>query len=356
MDKLALDLYTDYLISSFAQVTATGLSTLLGGSLSHDRISRSLNSEILTSADLWRCVKPLVRQVQGQDGVLIFDDSIEAKPYSDESELISWHFDHCVGHCVKGINLLSALYHSQDVSIPVAFETITKPEWVIDKKTNKPKRVAKQTKNEIYRQMLKVCVHNGLLFRYVLNDVWFASAENMIYVKVELEKDFVMPLKDNRKVTFNPPSVANRTYAAVSTLQLEANSTYTIWLEGIPFPLLLVKQVFTNGDGSQGVVYLVTSDTMLTYEKITTLYQKRWKVEEYHKSLKSNLGFAKSPAKIVRTQSNHIFCTLLAFVKMEQMRMQTHCNHFAMKAKLYQAAIASAFEQLQQLKAICSLA
>ena len=112
----------------------------------------------------------------------------------------------------------------------------------------------------------------------------------------------------------------------------------------------------TNKDGSQGVVYLVTSDTTLTWEQITTLYQKRWKVEEYHKSLKSNLGFAKSPTKTIRTQTNHLFACLVAFVKMEKLRLQTKCNHFAMKAKLYEAAIAAAYEQLQQLKTKCSLA
>ncbi|MDQ2730618.1 MAG: transposase [Armatimonadota bacterium] len=353
MDKIAVDLYTDYLISSFGQVTATGLSTLLNGSLSHDRVSRSLNGEILTSADLWHSVKPLVRQVQSEDGVLIFDDSVEGKPYSDESEIICWHWDHCVGRSVKGLNLLSALYYSKEVSLPVAFELITKTEWVTDKKTGKPKRAAKQTKNELYRQMLKTCVKNGLPFRYVLNDVWFASAENMVYVKAELGKDFVMPLKDNRKITQEPPSIPNRTYEAVSTLQLEANSTLTIWLEGVSFPLLLAKQVFTNEDGSQGVIYLVTSDTTLTYEQVIKIYQKRWKVEEYHKSIKSNLCFARSPTRTVRTQSNHVFCTLLAFVKLERLRLQTHCDHFALKAKLYQAALASAFEELQRLKANC---
>ena len=51
------------------------------------------------------------------------------------------------------------------------------------------------------------------------------------------------------------------------------------------------------------------------------LYQKRWKVEEYHKSLKSNLGFAKSPAKTTRTQTNPIFASLVAFVTMEKLRL-----------------------------------
>ncbi len=356
MDKDLLDLYTDYLISAFGLTTATGLSALMGNTLSHDRITRLLSGRDFTSADLWLLVKPLVRQVQSEDAVLVIDDSIEAKPYTDESELICWHWDHVEGRSVKGINLLTTLYHSQSVSVPVAFELVKKPDFVTDKKTGRQKRAARQTKNELYRQMLGVCVKNALVFRYVLNDTWFASSENMVFVKQALDKDFVMPLKDNRKVTLEAPGTPHRRFVSVSKLALEENATVTVWLEDVDFPLLLCKQVFTNADGSTGVLYLVTSDTTLTAEAIQALYQKRWKVEEYHKSLKSNLAFSKSPTKTVRTQSNHIFACLMAFVKMEQMRMKTRLNHFAMKGQLYQAALRSAFEQLQTLKAHCGLA
>ncbi|MFN6383155.1 MAG: IS701 family transposase, partial [Pseudanabaena sp.] len=42
MDRKFLDLYSDYLISSFGKVTATGLSELLDGELSHDQITSRL--------------------------------------------------------------------------------------------------------------------------------------------------------------------------------------------------------------------------------------------------------------------------------------------------------------------------
>ena len=87
MDKEILDLYSDYLLSSFSYTTATGLSGLLEGSLSHDRITRFLSTKASTSADLWLLVKPFVRQVQSPTAVLIFDDSIEEKPYTDENEI-----------------------------------------------------------------------------------------------------------------------------------------------------------------------------------------------------------------------------------------------------------------------------
>jgi hypothetical protein len=50
-----------------------------------------------------------VRETEHEDGVLIFDDTIQEKPYTDENELVCWHFDHTKGSSVKGINLLNCL-------------------------------------------------------------------------------------------------------------------------------------------------------------------------------------------------------------------------------------------------------
>jgi len=79
-DNELLDLYSDYLISAFGQTTATGLATLLDGQISHDRVQRFLAGTKRTSSDLWQTVKPHVRAIQHQDGVLILDDSIAEKP------------------------------------------------------------------------------------------------------------------------------------------------------------------------------------------------------------------------------------------------------------------------------------
>ena len=49
MNKQLLDLYSDYLISSFNKTTATGLSQLVDGSVSHDKISRFLAERKYTS-------------------------------------------------------------------------------------------------------------------------------------------------------------------------------------------------------------------------------------------------------------------------------------------------------------------
>jgi hypothetical protein len=165
MKKAELELYSDYLISTFGSATAKGLSAMVDGDVSHDHVTRLLSERQYTSKDLWLQVKSTVRQVERDDGVFIFDDTIQEKAWTDENEMMCWHFDHCSGRTVRGINLLNALYHSGEVSIPVAFEVIRKPIQFFDLKTRQIKRTSLVTKNELMREMIGTCVNNTLKFR-----------------------------------------------------------------------------------------------------------------------------------------------------------------------------------------------
>jgi hypothetical protein len=57
-----------------------------------------------------------VPQVEREAGCLIFDDTIQEKEWTDESEIICWHYDHNKGRAVKGINVLNALSQWQSIS------------------------------------------------------------------------------------------------------------------------------------------------------------------------------------------------------------------------------------------------
>ena len=84
MNTDLLELYTDYLLSAFSYTTATGLSKMTDGEVSHDKVTRFLSEKELDSPALWRLVKPLVRELEdeGSPGILIIDDTIEEKPYN----------------------------------------------------------------------------------------------------------------------------------------------------------------------------------------------------------------------------------------------------------------------------------
>jgi hypothetical protein len=178
MDKL-LDLYTDYLLSSFGQTSATGLSNMLDNVIKHDHFTRLLTESNFDSKYLWLSVKPLVREHQTEDGCLIFDDSIIEKPYTDENDMICWHWDHSKSRNVKGINILTAFYHSQKqmqaLRIPVGVETIKKTIRFCDVKTKKEKRTSPVSKNELMQDMTMQAISNGLIFKYILGDTCGAA-------------------------------------------------------------------------------------------------------------------------------------------------------------------------------------
>src|SRR3954447_24226242 len=198
-----VELYTDYLLCSFGQTTATGLSQLLGGTISHDKITRCLSQQQYDSSYLWQSVKPMVQELTHSSRttiVLSFDDSIEEKMYSDENELIYWHYDHVLNRSVKGVNFLTALLDIEGVRIAVAVEFVKKDQWEQNEKTGKPKRKSSKTKNEQFREMIRRC-HWNCRFDYVVCDSWYSSAENMKTIKEELNSNFIMALKSNRTYT-----------------------------------------------------------------------------------------------------------------------------------------------------------
>lgn len=346
-----LDIYTDYLISSFGQATATGLSRMLDGQISHDKVTRSLSGESKTSAHLWQIVKPMVRSVEdSEQGSILVDDSILEKLYTDENEIVCWHWDHSKERHVKGINFVSANYQIGDVCLPLAFDLVTKTEIYIDEKTGDLKRRSVISKNERFRMLLRVCVHNQVKFRYVLNDSWFASAENMKFVKRDLRREFVMPLKDNRKVALSLDGQRKGHFKKVSLLDLQVGVPTQIWLEDVSFPLHLIKEVFKNEDGSIGIRYLVTSDLQLDYDQIIKIYNRRWSIEVYHKSLKQNASLEKSPTRRETTQRNHLFASICAYVKLERLKICTGISHFTLKSKIYLTALKAAYSELGKLK------
>lgn len=349
MDKKTLDLYVDYLISSTAETTATRLSRVTENKISHDKITRFLSKEEYGNKDLWYEVKGLVRKIESEEGALIVDDSIEEKPYTDENDYVAYHHDHKTNKSVKGINFLTALYESKGRSAPVGFSIVKKTMEVV-KKDGKKSRKDPVSKQKRFRELLQNAVNNNIKFKYALTDTWFASVENMIFIKMQLKKEFIMPLKCNRKVALSLHDLENENFVGIEKLSLERDTI--VWLKDLPFPVRLVRVVFKNEDDSEGILNLVTSNLELTGVQVSEIYQRRWKVETYHKSLKCNASLAKSPTKTPTTQANHLFSSICSFIRLEQLSISLGLNHFAIKDQIYTHALKAAFDQLKKITQI----
>lgn len=349
--KHLLELYTDFLLTQNGQATATALSRLVNGRESHDKITRFLNSIFFNSNDLWKYGKSTVKQHnKSKNGVLILDDTIEEKPYTKENDIVCWHYDHSKGKTVKGINIQTCMFENNGQSIPVGYEIIKKTEYYYDKKTGKTKRKAQETKNEKFRRLVYQAYKNKVPFKYVLADSWYCSKENINFIN-SLGKKFVIAIESNRLISLNnQEGRKTHHYLQLKKADLEANKSYSVNVKGVDYPLTLLKKVFKNGDGSVGTLYLISNDLTLNGKAIYELYQRRWSIENYHRSIKQNASLAKSPCWKEKTQANHIFLALVAFCKLEILKSKVNLNHYEIRNQLLLMANIAAYEELRKLQ------
>ena len=314
-----------------------------------------LSDKSLDKKAFWKFVKPFARQVESENAVLSIDDTISAKPHSSVNTIINYHFDHTKGKSVKGINILNFLLSSQQedetfINCPVGFEVITKGQSYVDAK-GQTKYKSEKTKNELVLENLSnFLYHNRLKFKYILFDSWFSASDTLKQIHKRFKKYFVCPLKQNRLVALSEKDKLAGNFVQVSSLNINKNETLEVYIKGLPFPVRLAKQIFINKDYSEGVLYLVTNEIAANYQQITTIYQKRWKVEEFHKSLKQNTLLSKSPTKMEVTQKNHIFISMLSYVELEKLKIKERLNHFALIAKLRLKMLHAAMTELDCLK------
>ena len=113
---------------------------------------------------------------------------------------------------------------------------------------------------------------------------------------------------------------------------------------------MVTRQVFKNGDKPTGEIYLITNDLNLQSSHIEEIYQKRWNIETYHRSLKQNVSLAKSPTSVITTQLNHIGLSIGAFIELEKLKLASNKNHYALKRKMLVAANQASHREFIKMK------
>ena len=353
MQKLQ-EIYINFTLSSFGKIEMTKLSQLTGSS--HDVFTKHLllNSSLDDDKRLWGSIKPFLRDYENEDsGCIIIDDMLMHKPWTKVNDIVCWHYDHVSQRMEKGILMLNFHYtDATGISIPLGYEIITKTENKWSDEYQKDIKKALFSKNEIMQDKLQILhFNNEVKYKYILFDKWFASTKNLVFIQEVLEKKFVCPIKSNRKIALTKEEKNKGKYVNISTIDIEGGSSRLIYLEGYEKPLRLIKQVVKNGDDGESIyLYLVTNDIDLSFNEVLEIYKRRWKIEEYHKSLKQNLHIEHSPTKVETSQRNHIYLAVCGFIKLEKLRLNYKMNHFAIKEKIYIEALRSAYQKVQELQ------
>ena len=118
-------------------------------------------------------------------------------------------------------------------------------------------------------------------------DNWFGSKENMEFID-KLGKKFVIGVKSNRTIVLLGKDKELGKFQQVSSLDMQDGESKKVWLKVVSFQVMLIKKVFTNEDGSTGILYLASNDIEHEADHLYQIYQKRCRIEEYHKSIKEN--------------------------------------------------------------------
>ncbi|MCI5122747.1 MAG: hypothetical protein D3908_16480 [Candidatus Electrothrix sp. AUS4] len=154
----------------------------------------------------------------------------------DENDLICWCHDYRAGRNIKGINMLKCLYHVDGISIPAAFDLIRRPIRFSDLRTKREKRRSEVTKNELMRSMIDSCMKNKIKFTWIPVDSRFGSAENMEYIKLKYNKEFISALKDNRPVALTEEDCKNKKFNRIDQIEWSEQETVIGRLKGLNFP------------------------------------------------------------------------------------------------------------------------
>ena len=352
------NLYTEFLLCQTYQASATMCSAMLDNAVKHDSFSRMLQLGSYGSNYVWNKAKAVLKSLKKSFKYLSLDNTIIHKPDSKVNEVVNWFYDHSVGKAVKGINLISALINTSTADIPVGFEVQTKDQLVVEKDkhgNDKFKRKARYSINQLTRNLVKQVLKNVGCFDYVIGDRYFSSKENLKFFNKHKIK-FVLGICSNRLVAKNKADAKAGNYCRIDELELSDHESMKIYLKDINYSLVVTRQVFKNEDKSTGEIYLITNDLNLQSSHIEKIYQKRWNIETYHRSLKQNVSLSKSPTSVITTQLNHIGLSIGAFIELEKLKLASNKNHYALKRKMIVAANRASHREIIKMKNMLKIA
>jgi DDE superfamily endonuclease len=299
--------YIQFLIASPTQyscVEAARVAPAEHDPPAHDAYNRLLTRLEPDPESLWQEAQA---QVAFDDGVLVLDDSTLDKPYARKIDLVGWHWSGKHHRVVKGINLLTLLWTDGDRHVPCDYS-------LYDKANDG------QSKNDLFRLLLRRAKGRGLQPRCVCFDTWYSGLDNLKEVR-SCSWTWLTRFKSNRKVrlNFGRPQ-------AVSTVEVPHGGV-VVHLPGYG-PVKVFRVVARNGDTE----HWATND--LTMDELTRLKYAdfSWRIEEYHRGLKQHCGVEHCQARRAKAQRNHIGLSIRAFL-----RLEIHC--FTLGISWFQAAL-----------------
>lgn len=278
----------------------------------HDAFTRLLARLEPDPEALWQEVRPHVRR---GDSILVVDDTVLDKPYAHKMGLVGpfWSGKH--QRVLRGINLVTLAWTDGDAVYPTDYRLVD------------PAEAPKRNKNEHFREMLGTAKARGFRPRYVCFDAWYSGKDNLKAVRSH-GWHFLTQVRSNRRVDLD--RTGNKAIAA----QPIAAAGTVVHVEGFGL-VKAFRIVAPNGDTE----HWITNDLGLDDLGRVTYAERAWAIEEYHRGLKQCTEVERCPARLARSQRNHIGLALRAFVRLAWHRYRTGVSWFEAKWGIIRDAV-----------------
>lgn len=310
------ELYKAFIASTVMRYSSCALSEASPKSISHDSVSRWLNSHALKPRLVWQNAKRYINP--NSSGILIIDDTLVEKPRTkvERSDIVSYQYSGNHHKVMPGISMVNAVYCQDENFIPVDFRVYHKAE---DNKT----------KNEHLREMLISVVRRGIKVTTVSVDTWYSSLDNLKHMR-DLDLGWVAGLHRNRRV--NKKTKLEELNVPDSGLKVH--------LQG--YGWIMVYKLVRDND----IRYIGTNMEFATKDEILGYVKGRWSVEVYHRELKQTCGISYCQSNSGRAQRNHIVLCILAWIEQKLRRCLYSISIYQRKWNIVKSVVAQNLREI----------
>ena len=263
--------------------------------VSHDKLQRLLIFEGKWNKYIqehYGCLIKLRKTSSKKKTYLIIDDTVIAKPYSKELDLLSWIFSPGDRQYLYGINVVFVIWTDGKTRFPIGFRI-----WYKD---------GQKTKIDLAMEILNDAkkIYN-IKPSYVLMDSFYPAAKLLKVIR-KFRWHWIAKIKSNR---------------LIDNLQVQELFSYRhgkhIGKLSENIKALVVKDIDN---------YWATSDLSLQSAEVKHYYRNRQIIEEFFKILKSELRLECCSSRESIAQINHIYFVLIAFCQLELFRIMRNID------------------------------
>lgn len=281
--------------------------------VSHDRLQRLLILEGKWNKYIqkhYSCLIKLRKSSSKKKTYLIIDDTVIAKPYSKELDLLSWIFSPSDRQYLYGINVVFVIWTDGNTRFPIGLRIWNKN----DKRTKID--LAMELLNDAKQTYLKP---NRIKPSYVLMDSFYPAAKLLKLIR-KFHWQWIVKIKSNR---------------LINGLQVQEFFSYRYGNHIGKLSENIRALVVKDNDN-----YWATSDLSLQSSEVKKLYLNRQIIEEFHKILKSELRLEGCSSRESMAQINHIYFVLIAFCQLELFRITKNISTiYKVRAVLFDCVV-----------------